>query len=149
MFTARRVRRRRWLALATAMLVLSVVAACTGDDDAAPAAAVRTTVEKVWTATGIDPVSSVKNVGGVAVVYGSTPTGLMIYGLDPATGAQLWSQPTVVPSADSGGVAWAPQVDDTVTYFRPTGTARLTQLVLADPKNGTDRTVSAPRYWST
>ncbi|MEP6560072.1 MAG: hypothetical protein ABJD68_03235 [Nakamurella sp.] len=139
----------RWLAVAAALLMLAGTAGCTSADDAAPAAAVRTAVQKVWTATGIDPVSPVQNVGGVAVVYGTTPAGLMIYGLDPTTGAQLWSKPTIVPSADSGGFAWAPRLDTAVTYFRPTGTDRLTQLVLADPKTGVDESVSAARYWST
>lgn len=140
-------RTQRWFASALALGVFASMVGCTGSGSDAPP--VRTTVEKIWTAAGIDPVSQVDEIGGVAVVYGTTPTGLMIYGLDPATGAQLWSKPTIVGPTDSGNAIWTPDLSGTVTYFRPTGTDRLTQLVLADPKTGADKSVSEARYWST
>ena len=86
-------------------------------------------------------------IGGVAVVFGNTPDGLLIYGLDPATGSILWSKPAIVPGSDFIGV-WAHDIDGSVGYYRPTGTDRVSQFVLADPKTGADRSVSAARYWS-
>ena len=144
MFASTRARPRRQAALVAAVLVvLGEVAACTTDDGAAPP--VRTVVEEVWTAAGIDPVSAVENIGGVAVGYGTGAGGLMIYGLDPATGTQLWSRPAVTAvTADDVTVA---DIDGTVAYLRPTGTGRNAQLVLADPATGADLTVSGARYW--
>ena len=109
--------------------------ACTSDDSAP--APVRTTVEKVWTAAGIDPVSAVENIDGVAVVYGTVPDGLMIYGLDPTNGAILWSKPAAILSGQLSNL-WVRDLDGTLAYFRPTGTDRVAQLVLADPKTGLD-----------
>ena len=82
--------RCRALALGVTLALLAGLVACTSDEPTA--APVRTTAEQIWTTAGLEPVSAVRNVGGVAVVYGSTPGGLVIYGLDPATGAQLWRQ---------------------------------------------------------
>lgn len=144
MFASTRARPRRQAALVAAVLViLGEVTACTTDDGAAPP--VRTVVEKVWTAAGIDPVSAVENIGGVAVGYAADAGGLMIYGIDPATGTQLWNRPAVTTvTADAVTMA---DIDGTVAYFRPTGTGRIAQLVLADPATGADLTVSSARYW--
>ena len=76
---------RRVLAFGIAAALLAALVACTPDEPAA--APVRTTVEQLWTTSGLEPVSAVQNIGGVAVVYGTTPGGLVLYGLDPATGA--------------------------------------------------------------
>ena len=130
--------------LAVAAIVLGTPG-CTGTDSAPPE--VRTTVDKLWTATGIDPVSAIKAVDGVAVVYGTIKDGLAIYGLDPATGTQLWTQRAGLPVADSDAI-WVSDIKGTVAYFRPTGTDRLARLVLADPKTGADLAVSEPRYFS-
>ena len=67
MLERRSVRRAPARALAAALVAgLAVgLAGCTGSDSTPP---VRTTVEKVWTAAGIAPVSAVRAVGGVAVV---------------------------------------------------------------------------------
>ncbi len=140
----RRATRRRISSLILALVVLAGIVACTSDDPAPTP--VRTTVEKVWTAAGIDPVSAVDNVGGVAVVYGAVPDGLMIYGLDPISGVQLWSKPAVL-ATDANYVAVA-QAHGKVNYLRPSGTDRISELVIADPRTGADLAVSAPRYWS-
>lgn len=134
---------RRGLVLALLAGLVTGVAACTGAASAPP---VRTTVERVWTAADIHPVSAVRAVGGVAVVYGTAGDQLMIYGLDPVTGVQLWSEPAVLPTDESDAVA-VHDFDGEVAYLRPTGSARVSQLVLAAPTTGADRTVSAPRYW--
>ncbi len=160
MFPARLMRSRAaqhghgWAALALVVCVCAALAACTGSDSAgdadeptSTAAPARTAVEQVWTAAGIDPVTGVTTIGGVAVVFGTTPEGLLIYGLDPATGSILWSKPAIVPGSDFIGV-WAHDIDGSVAYYRPTGTDRVSQFVLADPKTGADRSVSAARYWS-
>jgi len=135
---------RSALALALAAVLVVGVTGCTGGDS--PSA--RTTVEKVWTAAGIAPVSEVRAVGGVAVVYGTAGHDLMVYGLDPVTGAQLWSKPAALPTNQSDSIE-VREIDGAVAYLRPTGTARLSQLVLADPTTGADLTVSAARYWYT
>jgi hypothetical protein len=147
-------RSRPWLALAVLVCVCAALAACTGSDSAGDADAststaplARTAVEQVWTAAGIDPVTGVTTIGGVAVVFGNTSDGLLIYGLDPATGSILWSKPAIVPGSDFIGV-WAHDINGSVAYYRPTGTDRVSQFVLADPKTGGDRSVSAARYWS-
>ena len=147
-------RARRLLAAAVVVGVCAALAACTGSDSAGDSDAptstappARTAVEQAWTAAGIDPVTKVTNIGGVAVVFGTTPGGLLIYGLDPATGSTLWSKPAIVPGSDFIG-AWAHDVGGSVAYYRPTGTDRVSQFVLADPKTGADRSVSAARYWS-
>ncbi len=134
---------RRGFVLALVAGLVAGVASCTGAGSAPP---VRTTVEQVWTAAGIHPVSAVRAVGGVAVVYGTAGDELMIYGLDPVSGAQLWSRPVALPTDQSDSVA-VRDIDGQVAYLRPTGSARLSQLVLAEPTTGADRTVSAPRYW--
>jgi hypothetical protein len=152
-WTVRRV--RRWPALVVVVCLCAALAACTGSDTAGEPAAsptetappVRTAVEQVWRAAGIDPVTGVTTIGGVAVVFGTTSEGLLIYGLDPATGSILWSKPAIVPGSDFIGV-WAHDIDGSVAYYRPTGTDRVSQFVLADPKTGADRSVSAARYWS-
>jgi outer membrane protein assembly factor BamB len=144
-FSKHRVNRRRISSLILALVVLAGIVACTSDDPAPTP--VRTTVEKVWTAAGIDPVSAVDNIGGVAVVYGTVPDGLMIYGLDPTTGTILWSRPAAILS-DALSNLWVWDLDGAVAYFRPTGTDRVAQLVLADPTTGRDLTVSAARYWA-
>jgi hypothetical protein len=147
-------RSRQWLAAAVVVTVWPALAACTGSDSAGDSDAptstappARTAVELAWTAAGIDPVTEVTNIGGVAVVFGTTPQGLLIYGLDPATGSQLWSRPAVVAGSDFVG-ALAQDIEGSVAYYRPTGTDRVAQFVLADPKTGADRAVSAARYWS-
>lgn len=136
--------RRRALALGVTLALMAGLAACTSDEPAA--APVRTTVEQIWTTAGLEPVSAVRNVGGVAVVYGTTPAGLVIDGLDPATGAQLWAKPAVLPIDDDD--SWVIAIGDSVAYFRPTGVDRISTLVVADPHSGADLTVSAPRYWN-
>jgi hypothetical protein len=68
------------LALGGTLALLAGLTACTSDEPAA--APVRTTAEQIWTTAGLEPVSAVRNVGGVAVVYGTTPGGLVIYGDD-------------------------------------------------------------------
>ena len=60
---------RRWLALLLTAFAVIGTASCTGSDSSGPE--VRTTIEKVWTAADIDPVSAVEEVDGVAVVYGT------------------------------------------------------------------------------
>ena len=137
--------RVRALALGVTLALLAGLVACTSDEPAA--APVRTTAEQIWTTAGLEPVSAVRNVGGVAVVYGTTPGGLVLYGLDPATGAQLWAKPAAMPTADSTSVR-VREIAGSVAYFRPTETPRMNQLVLADPRTGADKTVSTPRYWS-
>ena len=137
--------RRRALALGLTLALLAALVACTPDEPAA--APVRTTVEQIWTTAGLEPVSAVRNIGGVAVVYGTTPGGLVLYGLDPATGAQLWSKPAAMPTADATSVG-VREIAGSVAYFRSTGIPRMNQLVLADPRTGTDRTATPPRYWS-
>lgn len=137
---------RRWLALLLTAFAVIGTASCTGSDSSGPE--VRTTIEKVWTAADIDPVSAVEEVDGVAVVYGTSGDDLLIYGLDPVTGAQLWSKPATLLTDESDSIKVS-EIDGAVAYFRPTGTQRLAQLVLADPKTGADLTVSAPRYWYT
>ncbi|HYN71373.1 MAG TPA: hypothetical protein VES60_02645 [Nakamurella sp.] len=135
---------RRALALALLAVLTVGLAGCTGNDSSPD----RTTVEKVWTAAGIAPVSEVQAVGGVAVVYGTAGDDLVIYGLDPVTGTQLWSKPAALPTDRSDSID-VREIDGAVAYLRPTGTARLSQLVLADPTTGADLTVSAARYWYT
>jgi len=135
---------RRAVVLALAAVLVVGLAGCTGSESPPD----RTTVEKVWTAAGIDPVSAVRAVGGVAVVYGTAGDDLVIYGLDPVTGAQLWSKPASLPTDQSDAIE-VREIDGAVAYFRPTGSARLAVLVLADPTTGADLTVSAPRYWYT
>lgn len=137
---------RRWLALLLTAFAVIGTASCTGSDSSGPE--VRTTIEKIWTAADIDPVSAVEEVDGVAVVYGTSGDDLLIYGLDPVTGAQLWSKPATLLTDESDSIKVS-EIDGAVAYFRPTGTQRLAQLVLADPKTGADLTVSAPRYWYT
>jgi len=131
----------RWALGLAAVLVIGL-AACTGNN----ATPDRTTVEKVWTAAGIAPVSAVRAVGGVAVVYGTAGDDLVVYGLDPATGTQLWSRPAALPTDQSDSIE-VRETDGAVAYLRPTGTARLSQLVLAEPTTGADLAVSAARYW--
>ena len=89
---------RSALALALAAVLVVGVTGCTGGDS--PPA--RIAVEKVWTAAGTAPVSEVRAVGGVAVVYGTAGHDLVVYGLDPVTGAQLWSKPAALPTNQSG-----------------------------------------------
>ncbi len=67
--------RCRALALGVTLALLAGLVACTSDEPAA--APVRTTAEQIWTTAGLEPVSAVRNVGGVAVVYGTTPGGLV------------------------------------------------------------------------
>ena len=136
---------RRWAGLGLVIGVLLGVAACTSGESTPVPPPARTTVERVWTAAGVDPVSAVVDVDGVAVVYGTVGNGLMIYGLDPATGAQLWTRPAI-PTVVADQVDLTP-VDGSVAYFRPIGADRAAQLVLADPHTGADLTVSAARYW--
>ena len=81
-------------------------------------------------------------------MYGTAGDDLAIYGLDPVTGAQLWSKPAALPTDRSDSIE-VREIDGAVAYLRPTGTARLSQLVLADPTSGADLTVSAARYWYT
>ena len=109
--------RRRALALGVALALLAALVACTSNEpDAAP---MRTTVEQIWTTAGLEPVSAVRNVGGVAVVYGTTPGGLVLYGLDPATGAQLWAKPAAMPTADKRSWGFARSRDPSPTFGRP------------------------------
>ena len=144
---SKRGRRRSWRRLLVFGIALSTIvvgSACTaGDADPPP----RTTVEQTWTAGGVNPVSAVENVGEVAVVYGTAPDGPSIHGIDPATGAEQWKRPAVTMVAVDH--AWVVEVDDTVAYLRPTGTRRVSQLVLADPATGDDLTVSDARYWAS
>src|SRR5580765_4658192 len=87
--------RGRALALGVTLALLAGLVACTADEPAA--APVRTTAEQIWTTAGLEPVSAVRNVGGVALVYGTPPGGFVLYALDPATGGQLWANPAVLP----------------------------------------------------
>jgi len=135
-------RGRRLLAWGTAVLIMAAGAACTSGASAPPG---RSTVEMIWTARGIEPVSAVRNIAGVAVVYGTTPDGLRIFAIDPATGSELWSRPAVTLVAAEN--VRVDSIDDAAVYLRPTGTQRVSQLVVADPSTGADLTVSAPRYW--
>ena len=141
--SSRRANKRLVSSVVVAFVFLAGVVACTSGES--PPTPVRTTVEKIWTAAGVDPVSAVRNIDGVAVVYGTTPNGLQIYGLDAATGAILWSKPAV-PGVDADRL-WVSKIDDTVAYYRPTETDRLAQLVVADPKTGNELAVSSARYW--
>jgi hypothetical protein len=146
--SARGRRPRRAAVLLAALLLVAALTSCT-DTAAQLPPAPPAVVEKIWTTTGIDPISEVDRVGGVAVVYGTVPGGVMIYVLDPANGEQLWSNPALPlwsRSADDDGYR---RLDDSVAYFRPTGTDRVSQLVLADPLTGRDLVVSAARYWES
>jgi hypothetical protein len=110
--------RGRALVLGVTLALLAALVACTSDDpEAAP---IRTTAEQIWTTAGLEPVSAVRNVGGVAVVYGTTPGGLMLYGLDPATGSQLWSKPAAMPTADATMVGVREIAGSVATFGRPT-----------------------------
>ena len=143
----RRAGRRGGTALAVVLLVGGLTS-CTAAEPQAPPPP-PAAVEKIWTTTDIDPISAVDEAGGVAVVYGTVPGGAMIYALDPATGDQLWSRPAVPAVREDADDEGYRELDDAVAYLRPTGTARVSQLVLADPRTGADVAVSAARYWGS
>ncbi len=138
-------RRTALIAVLGSVIALGVVA-CT-DDTPTAATTPRTTVEPAWTAN-LDPVSGVTMVGDTAVVYATTPDGLMLNGLDPNTGAIRWAQPAA-PLADGEGLSVG-VLDDgkALAYYQPAGRARQARLVVADASTGATRIQSEPRWWS-
>ena len=128
-----------------ALLLASACASATRETGArAPstsptAAAPRTML--AWVNTELRPIAQPLAVGGVAVgVVSADSRKLLLVGVDPATGHELWRQP-LTPSMVSTGTIFHLQKlgDDRVAYFRPTRADGChAELVVADARTGRD-----------
>ena len=106
-----------------------------------PAPSAPGSLEIAWVNNELGPVGQPLAVGALALGIVSTPDRrLLLVGLDPATGRELWQQP-ITPSAVTPGVrvVFTPVGNDKVAYFRPTSVdTAYAELVLADAATGAD-----------
>jgi hypothetical protein len=104
-----------------------------------------------WIKIDRRPIGPVRAIG-VAVVGMVVEDGkLLVLGLDPATGHELWQEPAT-PGAVTIGVPVriAKIGEDKVAYFRPAEDATpFARLVVADARSGRDVAVSPPALFST
>ena len=108
---------------------------------ATPAPPAPPSLEVAWVNDQLRPIGQPLALGAVAVAIVSAPhRKLLVVGLDPATGRELWQQP-LTPSRVTPGVRVrvAAVGNDKVAYFRPTSVdTGYAELVLADAATGAD-----------
>ena len=131
-------------ALAFALLA-SACASGAGKTSARPASGSTALVPaggSVWTRTGLRPIGQPRAVGPVVVgIVAAADRRLVLVGIDPATGRELWEQP-VTPSRATRGVVvdFAKVGEDKVAFLRPTADtdAGSAVIVVADARTGAD-----------
>jgi hypothetical protein len=131
---------------AWAALILGCSCATTGDPAGRPPPSMPAELRALgssvaWVQAGLRPIRAPEAVGGVAVGIVSTPDReLLVVGLDPATGAKLWQQPTTPSRVTRGVVVRIEKVgDDKIAYLRPTrDDGAHAELVVADARTGKD-----------
>jgi hypothetical protein len=97
-------------------------------------------LEIAWINNQLRPIGQPQAVGAVAVGVVSTPDRkLLVVGIDPTNGRELWRQP-LTPSAITPGVpVTVTPVGDKIAYLRPTSVdTGYAELVLADATTGAD-----------
>lgn len=109
--------------------------------DAAPHARLAVP-QAAWINDELKPIGQPEAVGAVVVgiVLSPDEQGLLVVGLDPATGRKLWERP-LTPSLLTPGVRVqvARLGSDRIAYFRPTlADSPYAEMVLADAATGTD-----------
>jgi outer membrane protein assembly factor BamB len=105
----------------------------------------------VWINTDRRPVGPVTAIGSTVVGLVVDDGRLLVIGIDPATGRELWQEPAT-PGAVTIGVAVDIEKigEDKVAYFRPVENAsQFARLVVADARSGRDVAVSPPAWFST
>ena len=126
-----------------AVALLSLSACATENVGPPPAAAAASTrapeVALLWTNAELHPIAQPKAVGGVAVgIVHVAERKLMLVGIDPATGHELWRHP-ITPSRITRGVAvdFVTVGEDKVAYLQPTSVINgAAELSVADARSG-------------
>jgi outer membrane protein assembly factor BamB len=104
-----------------------------------------------WTNTDRRPIGQVQAIGSTVVGMVVDDGKLLVIGIDPATGHELWHEPATAGMVTIGVVVEVAKIgDDKVAYFRPVDDAPfLARLVVADARSGRDVAVSPPALFST
>ena len=104
-----------------------------------------------WINTDRHPIDQVKAIGSTMVGLVVDDGTLLVIGLDPATGHELWHEPATPGSVMIALAVEVAQIgEDKVAYFRPVeNVIPYAQLVVADARSGRDVAVSPPMMFST
>src|ERR1044071_2497465 len=105
----------------------------------------------VWINTDRRPIGQVTAIGSTVVGLVADDGTLLVIGIDPATGHELWHEPATPGTVTVGVAVKVAQIgEDKVAYFRPVeNVTTYAQLVVADARSGRDIAVSPPMLFST
>ena len=147
---------RRSRTILTLVALALAASACNGAGSKGNASPVQTRTTQVAWSARLSPVSQVRMVDGVAVLYITAGRDLDLVGLDPRTGHELWrrvASPSYITPGVSIDVAPVGAKQDLVAFFAPNHAGAsyplYADLVVLDPSTGQDVQRLSGRYFKS